>query len=85
MLSLRQRTNWTHKPRKLGPGELVGILKDITPRGFWPVRRIIKPLNCNLSEQIRKHDVKSIKGKRTMVTVQVAPVFDASNAIYLHI
>ena len=79
--SLRHRTKWTKKSRKLKPGELVWILEDNTLRGIWPVGRIIKPLNYDRNDQIRKYEVKTIICKRTMATVKLAPNLDEINAI----
>ena len=79
--SLRHRTKWTKKSRNLKPGELVWILEDNTLRGIRPVGRIIKPLNYDRNDQIRKYEVKIFMGKRTMATVKLAPILDEINAI----
>ena len=81
MPSLRHRTNWTNKSRNLEPGELVWILEDNTPRVIWPVGRVFKPLNRDRNDQIKKYEVNTIKGKRTMATVKLAPILDENNAI----
>ena len=81
MPSLRHRTKWTNKSGNLKPGEFVWILEDYTPRCTWPVGRIVKPLNCDRNDQIRKYEVKTNKGKRTMATVKIAPILAKNNAI----
>ena len=41
--TLTKRSKWSEENDSLKVNDLVWILKDLTPRGIWPLRRIVEP------------------------------------------
>ena len=57
----------------LKPGTLVWILKEFTPRGLWPLRRVIKALSRD-STQFERYLIKTQLGEKEYPAVQLAPL-----------
>ena len=71
--TLLPRKKWTAKTIDLKPGTLVWILKQFTPRGLWPLGRVIKALSHD-STQFKRYLVKTRLGEKEYPAVQLAPL-----------
>ena len=55
----------------LKPGTLAWILKEFTPRGLWPLGRVIKALSRD-STQFKRYLIKTQLGEKEYPAVQLA-------------
>ena len=70
--TLVPRKKWTSKTIDLKPGTLVSVLKEFTPRGLWPLGRVIKALSQD-STQFERYLIKTQLGEKEYPAVQLAP------------
>ena len=71
--TLLPRKKWTAKTMDLKPGTPVWILKEFTPRGLWPLGRVIKALSRD-STQFKRDLIKTQLGEKEYPAVQLAPL-----------
>ena len=76
--SLNKRVKWhTHSDFILKKGNLVWVIEPDTPRGYYPLTRIVK-LNYEQDGCARSAFVKTATSEVTRPTVKFAPVVPSS-------
>ena len=68
---LRQKRLKRTSPLKVG--QTFWILKDLTPKGFWPIGRI-SAINNNDTQQPRQYEIKTKTGIFTILAIRLAPI-----------
>ena len=72
--SLSKRAKWHNQSDvKLKAGDLVRLIEPDTPRGHYPLARILK-LHYGKEGCARSADIKTVMSKLTCPTVKLAPV-----------
>ena len=71
--TLDSRKEGTAKTIDLKPGTLVCILKQFTPRGLWPLGRVIEALSHD-STHFKRYLIKTRLGEKEYPAVQLAPL-----------
>lgn len=71
--TLLPRQKWIKRTAPLKIGQTVWILKDLTPRGLWPIGRITA-IDDNDKEQPRQYIVKTTTGTFRIPAIRLAPV-----------
>ena len=73
--SLNRRSKWHNQSDvKLKTGDLVWIIEPDTPRGHYPLARILR-LHYGKDGCTRSADIKTVTSELTRPTVKLAPVF----------
>ena len=76
--SLNKRVKWhTHSDSILKTGDLVWVIKPDSPRGYYPLARVVK-LNYGQDGCAQSALVKTANREITRPTVKVAPVLPSS-------
>ena len=72
--SLNRRAKWHNQSDvKLKAGDLVWVIEPATPRGHYPLARILR-LHYGKDGCARSADIKTVTSKLTRPTVKLAPV-----------
>ena len=72
--TLNRRPKWpSHANRDLKIGDLVGIVEPTSPRGHYPVARVVKP-NFGTDAIARSAEVRTASGNLVGPVVKLAPV-----------
>ena len=71
--TLLPRQQWTKKTARIDNGQPVWILEDMTPRGLWPIGKIIKAMPSP-DDQTRIYQVKTRRGLETIPAIRIAPI-----------
>ena len=77
--TLIRHTKWSQPEDIIKTGDLVGILEDFTPRGIWPVGRIIE-IFTGPDGRARSCVIKTALGKITRPAVKLALITPRENA-----
>ena len=73
VLTLNRRSNWsTQSDRLLKTGDLVRIVEPVSPRGYYPLARVVK-LNFGCDVVARSVEVKTTSGNLICPVVKLAP------------
>ena len=71
--TLLPRQKWLKRTPPLKIGQTVWILKDLTPRGLWPIGRI-SSIDDNETQQPRQYEVKTRTGIFKIPAIRLAPI-----------
>ena len=76
--TLTTRTKWTKQVENLQKGDLVWILEDLTPRGLWPLGRVLRTFP-GADGIVRSCEIKTSRGILHRPAVKLSRVLDHSN------
>ena len=76
--TLTTRTKWTKQVENLRQGDLVWILEDLTPRGLWPLGRVLRTFP-GADGIVRSCEIKTSRGILHRRAVKLSRVLDHSN------
>ena len=73
LLTLAKGSKWSGQTDSLKVNDLVWILKDLTPRGIWPLGRIVET-SSGKDRSVRVVKVKTVYGTYVCHVAGLAPV-----------
>lgn len=68
------RSKWTKTRAKIEPGDLVWILEDFTPRGLWPIAKVIKVFPGK-DGIVRSCEIKTCTGTKIRPVIKLSRIF----------
>ena len=72
--SLNRRSKWSNQPnRELKTGDLVWIIEPSSPRGYYPLARVVR-LNYGKDAVARSAELKTATGTLVRPVVKLSPV-----------
>ncbi|XP_075243752.1 uncharacterized protein LOC142338004 [Convolutriloba macropyga] len=74
ILELNKRTKWQRSNDELDEGDIVWVLKDFTPRGIWPLGKIVKA-HRGSDGIARSFDIQTSTGMVQRPAVTLSRVF----------
>ena len=75
---LNRRTKWQQANAELKEDDVVWLYKDFTPRGIWPIGRIVKA-HVSRDGVARSFDIKTSTGMVLRPAVRLGKVFETDN------
>ena len=75
---LNRRTKWQQANAELKKDDVVWLYKDFTPRGIWPIGRIVKA-HVSRDGVARSFDIKTSTGMVQRPAVRFGKVFETDN------
>ena len=75
---LNRRTIWQQANAELKEDYVVWLYKDFTPRGIWPIGRIVKA-HVSRDGVARKFDIKTSTGIVQRTAVRLGKVFETDD------
>ncbi|XP_075254526.1 uncharacterized protein LOC142345944 [Convolutriloba macropyga] len=74
VLELNKRTKWQRSNFELDEGDIVWVLKNFTPRGIWPLGKIVKAHRVS-DGRARSSDIQTSTGMVQSQAVTLSRVF----------
>jgi hypothetical protein len=78
--NLLQRRKWTTQARNLQKGDLVLVVDPDSPRGVWPLGRVIRPITGD-SGIVRAVEVKTKRGTLVRPVAKIALLEEATQSL----
>ena len=75
---LNRRTKWQQAKAELKEDDVIWLYKDFTPRGIWPIGRIVKA-HVSRDGVARSFDIKTSTGMVQRPAVRLGKVFETDN------
>ena len=73
-IRLNRRSKWSsHSNKDLKTGDLVWIVEPTSPRGYYPLARVVK-LNFGTDAVARSAEVRTASGNLVRPVIKLAPV-----------